>query len=485
MKKPDYSWQGRCVDAILTAVSQGKRDFLVNATPGAGKTHMTATLAAHMTLMDIIDFVVVIVPTSTVRDHFIEDMAQEGITLARITDGEDFRRMETQGIGDKVQGFCMTTGMLALNATDIAALIEPYRVLHVSDEAHHNGTGLCWGDAAIEVSASAVLRLGLSGTPYRSDKREIPFLRYEERVGVPHFEFTFKQARDAAIITAIDFRTVTGHIDVLDTDVSDEPRRYSYDDDSLNEVDMTLRLNYSLHFRSHYLQALIAAADGELQLLRRTQPNAAGIVFANTRQQASTITRYLTHALGRSARLVIDDADGSEEVRAFNESDEEWIVQIRKVYEGANIPRLRVGVYVTNWVTEGFFDQASKRLVRRIDGIDPDDMPALMFMPADPRLEMIASDLGRVKSHDINKTTRLPFMDVEAGDDRDEVGHVSQFEILGGVGLLSGAIIDGRTFTAEDIAVAEDYFESIPEMRGQPSVTKMRIYAMLKRTGKL
>jgi superfamily II DNA or RNA helicase len=478
MKQPDYSWQQRCIDEVLDIYTSGGRDFLANVTPGAGKTRMAVNLTTQMLKADLIDFVVVVVPTSTVRDQFIGDMEASGVNLAKLTDSSAFDRMKAEGVGERVQGFCLTTGLLLRGAEEIAILTARNRVLFVSDEAHHNGLGLAWADAGIAASKDAALRLGLSGTPYRSDAREIPILRYDDAgLGTPHYEFTFAKAREAGIITAINFRSVTGHVDVVDTKVRPGAHRYSYDE-VLNPEGEKRRLRYSVNSKSPYVKALIESADDALAEIQQTQPGAAGIVFANTKEQAKAVAKHLRKERGRKVRLIHDD-DANEAVAAFKDSKEDWIVQVRKVYEGANIPRLRVGAYLTNWTTEGFFDQASKRLVRRLEGVDPDEMPALMFMPADPVLESIAAGLGEVIRHDPKKNKNRDAKKGGDGDDREP----DEFLIVDGEGKLARAIIEGSVYSADDVAEAVRYFADDPVLRCQPPVEKMMYFAALKRKG--
>jgi superfamily II DNA or RNA helicase len=404
-------------------------------------------------------------------------MQASDINLAKLTESDAFDRMKAEGVGERVQGFCLTTGLLLRGAEEIAILTARNRVLFVSDEAHHNGLGLEWANAAIAASKDAVLRLGLSGTPYRSDAREIPILHYDDAgLGTPHYEFTFAEAREAGIITAVNFRSVTGHVDVIDTKVRPGTHRYSYDEVLTAEGERR-RLRYSVNSKSPYVAALIESADDALAEIQQTQPGAAGIVFANTKEQAKAVAKHLRKG-GRKVRLIHDD-DANEAVTAFNASKEDWIVQVRKVYEGANIPRLRVGAYLTNWTTEGFFDQASKRLVRRIEGVDPDEMPALMFMPADPVLESIAAGLGEVIRHDPKKNKNRDPKKGGGGDDREP----DEFLIVDGEGKLARAIIEGSVYSADEVAEAAAYFADDPVLRCQPAVEKMMYFAALKRKG--
>lgn len=487
--KPDYSWQARCVDAVLTSLAGGNRDFLVNATPGAGKTTMTSKLARQMFKSDAINFVVVIAPSGNVCANFVKDMGTEGITLKRIESGSELRAMLTDGIGTNVQGFCLTAGMLLANAGDIAKLIKLKRVLHVSDEAHHNGEELEWGKAALAVSDEAVLRLGLSGTPYRSDNERIPFLHYDENgESVPQFNFTFEEAQDAGLITDIHFESVGGFVGVLNTKVSKKVIRYDFSDD-LDDDTATRRLNFALDHRSPYLLRLVEAADIELQRIRETeQPNAGGIVFASSGAQAKQIARMLRH-MKRSVRLVIEDADASAEVDKFNASTDDWVVQIRMVYEGSNIPRLRVGVWATNWLTEGFFHQACGRLMRRLPDVDPKSMPAYMFIPADDRLDPLTDGIGIVHPHIVDESVidgrRKAHGEFEFGN-FDTYKNRGYFEIVDGDAYLTFVLVDGRKYTADDLKVVDAYLAAnFPKLAKHSTSHRLYLYASLEEAGKL
>ncbi len=52
------------------------------------------------------------------------------------------------------------------------------RTLVIFDEIHHAGDALSWGEAVREAFEPATRRLGLTGTPFRSDANPIPFVTY-------------------------------------------------------------------------------------------------------------------------------------------------------------------------------------------------------------------------------------------------------------------------------------------------------------------
>lgn len=499
MNTPDYSWQDRCVADIRRVVNEGGRDYLVNATPGSGKTNLTTALTKGLLDDGIIDFAIVVVPNTTIQGQFTDAMAKMGVILSRIVDGESFRRMKAEGVGERVRGFCLTTAMLMGVADEMLVLTERYKVLFVSDEAHHNGTGLRWGDSAIAASSGAVLRLGLSGTPYREDEREIPFLQYTAGVGIPHFDFTHREAREAHLVTEINFRAVGGYIEVVDSTVSSGPMRYELEaggaandesadgDDDDAESEDRIRLKYLLHFRSPYVYDLLKEADKQLRVEQRGHLGAAGIVFADTIKQARYIGKYLRENLDRRVMVVVDDDDAAGKVAEFNEGDHDWIVQIRKVYEGANIPRLRVGAYLCRWTTQGFFDQGAKRLVRVPDGGNPDDFPAIMFVPHDTRIWALASGIGEVRLHMLDQSEGGARAEGRGWDgpdlDDEDDPDMRTFQVLGGGAYLTKALVAGREWSYEEIQRVEAYFDHHPQARLWGIVQKILTWGFLAERG--
>ena len=62
--------------------------------------------------------------------------------------------------------------------------------------------------------------------------------------------------------------------------------------------------------------------------------------------------------------VVSDDPTASKKIAEFAQNDRPWLVAVRMVSEGVDIPRLRVGVFATTTSTELFFRQAVGRFVR-------------------------------------------------------------------------------------------------------------------------
>jgi hypothetical protein len=96
-----------------------------------------------------------------------------------------------------------------------------------------------------------------------------------------------------------------------------------------------------------------------------------------------------------------DDPDASERISRFAASTDPWIVAVRMVSEGVDIPRLRVGVFATTTSTELFFRQAVGRLVRWQKGRGR--QRSYLFIPDDARLRTHAHQIGDQRRHNLRK----------------------------------------------------------------------------------
>jgi hypothetical protein len=93
--------------------------------------------------------------------------------------------------------------------------------------------------------------------------------------------------------------------------------------------------------------------------------------------------------------VLSDDPSASKKIGAFAQSQDRWLVAVRMVSEGVDIPRLAVGVYATSVSTAMFFAQAVGRFVRaRRRG-----ETASVFLPSVPVLLGYAAELEAERDH--------------------------------------------------------------------------------------
>ena len=116
----------------------------------------------------------------------------------------------------------------------------------------------------------------------------------------------------------------------------------------------------ALPISGEWLPAVLDQAHAQLLAIRTVHPHAGGLVIAMDQDHARGIVDLLRRRHGVRATLVVsDDPTASARIEHFAEGDQPWIVAVRMVSEGVDIPRLRVGVFATNVATELFFRQAT------------------------------------------------------------------------------------------------------------------------------
>ena len=141
---------------------------------------------------------------------------------------------------------------------------------------------------------------------------------------------------------------------------------------------------------------VLEAADKRLTEVRRAMPDAAGLVIAGDHADARAYASLLRGLTGRRPVVVLsDDPAATKKIASFTASDERWMVAVRMVSEGVDIPRLAVGVYATSVSTALYFAQAVGRFVRaRRRG-----ETASVFLPSVPVLLGFAAELEAERDH--------------------------------------------------------------------------------------
>ena len=156
--------------------------------------------------------------------------------------------------------------------------------------------------------------------------------------------------------------------------------------------------------------------------------------------------------------VLSDDPTASNRISEFSDSSDPWMVAVRMVSEGVDVPRLAVGVYATSASTPLFFAQAIGRFVRsRRPG-----ETASIFLPSVPNLLQLASELEAQRNHVLGKPHReSDGLDDELIEDanktKDEKTDQDRgFESLGADAELDQVIFDGSSFGTAAAAGSEE-----------------------------
>jgi len=145
---------------------------------------------------------------------------------------------------------------------------------------------------------------------------------------------------------------------------------------------------------------VLAAADTRLSEVRRHVPDAGGLVICSNRPSARAYAKILRELTGESPTVVLsDDAGASAGIERFAADTSRWMVAVRMVSEGVDVPRLCVGVYATSTSTPLFFAQAVGRFVRaRRRG-----ETASVFLPSVPVILTHAATMEEERDHALDR----------------------------------------------------------------------------------
>ncbi|HEX2055735.1 MAG TPA: DEAD/DEAH box helicase family protein, partial [Nitrospiraceae bacterium] len=380
-------WQARAVSAVL---SHRGPDFLATATPAAGKTRF-ALRVAHQYLADrAAARVLVICPTNHLRGQWAAAAGQVGIHLdPALTNEQACEARDYHGAVVTYQQVCLAPALFERGC-------RGRRTFVIFDELHHAGDGKDWGLALRQAFSQSVFRLALSGTPFRSDNNPIPFVRYEEGESRADFTYGYAQAIQEGVCRPILFPSYEGEL----TWLSDGREHRATFEDGLTFERQRERLKTAL-LQDGWLGSVIADAQAALSRLRKQeQPDAGGLIVAMNQDHARQVAHLVGRITGcRASVAVSDDPSASETIAAFtHHKKQQWLVAVNMVSEGVDIPRLRVGVYATNVLTEMYFRQVVGRFVRMQEGL-PAPQRAWLYLPKDPTLVRHAKRIKAERDH--------------------------------------------------------------------------------------
>ncbi|WPF84274.1 DEAD/DEAH box helicase [Sanguibacter sp. 4.1] len=486
------AWQA---EALETYRARSPRDFLAVATPGAGKTTFALRIATELLEQGTVRRITVVAPTEHLKHQWADAAARVGVRL-----DPNFKNSQGRH-GAQYDGVALTYAQVAANPALHMARTEAARTLVILDEVHHGGDALSWGEAIREAFEGATRRLALTGTPFRSDTAPIPFVVYDRgmdgiRRSSADYTYGYGDALRDGVVRPVIFLTYSGQMRWR-TKAGDEVSA------RLGEAmtkDMTAQAwRSALDPNGEWVPSVLAAADKRLSEVRRAVPDAGGLVIATDQTDARAYAGHLARITGQSPVVVLSDDDGaSKRIDEFSDGDDRWMVAVRMVSEGVDVPRLAVGVYATSTSTPLFFAQAVGRFVRaRRRG-----ETASVFLPSVGPLLDLANTLELERDHALDR----PLTSEEQGDmynpedalmaaaNREEkasdgLADQGSFEMLESQASFDRVLFDGGEFgTGGDVGSDEELdFLGLPGLLDADQVTtllKQRQASQLSGKGK-
>ena len=369
-----------------------RRDFLLVATPGAGKTTYALTVASELLARREVATLTIVTPTEHLKHQWAEAASRFGIAI-------DSSYRNAQGrAGADFTGVAVTYAQVAAHPALHRQRTENRRTLVIFDEIHHAGDAMSWGDAVKEAFDPARRRLALTGTPFRSDTNPIPFVTYIDEPGggkrsSSDYVYGYGPALEDSVVRPVIFLAYSGEMRWR-TRAGDEITATLGTPMTKDQIAQAWRT--ALDPAGEWVSRVIEAADKRLTEVRRGMPDAAGLVIAGDHEDARAYAALLRRHTGKRPVVVLsDDPAASRKISAFTDSDDRWMVAVRMVSEGVDIPRLAVGVYATSVSTALFFAQAVGRFVR----VRRRGETASVFLPSVPVLLSYAAELEAERDH--------------------------------------------------------------------------------------
>lgn len=457
------NWQRKAIEDWYAA---NKPDFLITATPGAGKTKTALSLARRLLDERAVARVSIVVPTDGLRSQWADEAANFGIALMPVSVPADYDKAGYHG--------CVVTYAQIMKGTGQELMRHTMRVptLVIIDEIHHAGESKSWGDGLRYAVDQARYRLALTGTPWRRDPTQpIPFVDYDDygKVKVDH-AYEYGAAVADGVCRGIEFHAYDSNAKWIDCGKVSEAALSTAQ--SEEDVAAALAAAYNPSFR--WMPVLLRKADEALSELREEVPDAGGLVVADRQNLAVAYADILEHICGeRPVIAVSDDALADiDAINTFRKGRQRWIVAVRQVSEGVDIPRLGVGVYASTIRTPLFFRQVVGRFVRTRPG---EEFNARLFIPAVGVLMDHAREIEEELRHQLEIETQRDERP-GAGDGEYQPAFDMRESIAATDAEFDRAILQGAEATPEEVAAAEAKCREL----GLPTTHALKILPLVR-----
>jgi hypothetical protein len=393
-------WQKICLDDFVSERNDGKRVFVFEACPGAGKSLMAAELSWQMLNDDEnpIDLVVVVVPWKSIQGFhrgdemggMIKTFDKRGL---RIRERLMIRgsRIVQQPVPTHIDAI-ITTYAECINEQGIETLelwaSKGLRIAMVFDEIHHatstNGT---WGTLAERAAVTSEQIVVMSGTYFRTDGHPIQFVEYKDdghpRTSTP--AYTYSHGVSDRVVRPVACKYTDVELSCIDEVNGRETHSLS----SIPQGDRRLGavMREVFHPEGEMVQRMISDVHDDLMARRRRFHDAACLFTCRPGRNENSedkhvqqIAQKIRQYTGEDVVIVTHhDRNASGKIQAFRNSRSPYLVAVNMISEGVDIPRIRSVAMMRYITSEMMFRQIVGRALRMT--ADEDGTAAQVFLP--------------------------------------------------------------------------------------------------------
>ncbi len=441
-------WQQAAFDGWSSATQQ---NFCVEATPGAGKTTFALKCAHTVLKAQTVRHVIIVCPTEHLKVQWMKAAHGVSIQLEPRWDGQAW-------IASDMHGIAITYAQAARRPQSLAKICRQTPTLVIFDEIHHAGSNLAWGDGLEVAFASAKQRLLITGTPFRSDDNQIPYIEYHDNIGHSDIVYGYAEALRDNVVRPVVFHTFDGQF-------AWQGKHQGYSVNAatrLDAVESANRMRVALGANGGWVQTVLNEAHQKLTQVRAGEhQDAGGLVITKDKEHARDVAKVLHRITGTEPVIVLSDSNkASQRIKQFANSSQQWIVAVKMVSEGVDIPRLRVLVYATNVMTRMYFRQSVGRIVR-IQSHLKQDQHAHFFMLRLHQLLEYATEIELAVQHMIDERARyVEDREIERDEKQPEQLSFDLFQTSSGE--ASDVVYNG-TIIARDAYVQASLFPDVVE----------------------
>jgi len=471
---PMRRWQAAALDAIRLAWREPDSNPLACGCPGSGKT-LLGTTAAKLGIDDYgHGLVLAISPSVNVKENWKTGFEDIGLLPNAKVSNETLKGRRDYGeslIGD-FNTICITYAQLAKEPALFAEMMRRYNGMVIADEPHHADENETFGRALNLVAEAASRRLALTGTPFNTRGRSLSMVPSVEDVvsggsrirrAIPTYSYSYGDAISEKVCRPVEFITVMGRGQVTYRSLLNQITWDRVVD--LAKANKTDRLSPLLDPDGDFMLEMLETGIKTLLDIQKTDNRAGLLIAVADTTEGRDVSRVLRHLLAANnawshltvAEVFHDTPGAHDRLTQLRHDRTDIVIAVRMISEGVDIPRLRVGVYATNYLTRLFLIQLIGRFIRWEARLD-DYQFAKMVIPAHTLLLEWAREIEDLISHAL-----IP----EEGDDNSGSDGGPASEIIDRISQVTGIGAILRGDQEADISLASDFFNRLPEYVGR------------------
>lgn len=446
-------WQQKALEVYN---KESSKVFFLQACPGAGKTKFTLTaLRNEMEKRGKLKtFIIVVAPSDSLKKSWMQEAANFGIQLTtRATDGPFPGGINYQGTVITYQALGSYLPLVKQWQKQAG-----YKFILVCDEIHHTSESNSWGTDSVEYGELCDKVIFLSGTPNRSDRHKIPLANYENDLLVVDYKYGYTQAlvdntcRKAEIkLVAFENTSTLPSTGEIFTNNSKE----------LEESEESAVLRNALNTRLNLAKTMIAMAyESVIEMRSKGDLNAGCLVRCLTNKKSgdedghiNQVVRLIREVTGCSNDNIEVVHSGIEEstdkIKNYKTNQKIFLVSIRQVSEGVDIPRLRVLLHLDNTTAELTLRQEIGRVTRWEHDHD-NNQYAIVIMPDIPTYREFAKNIENDVLESIRELEESEIKERNnLGDEKESIITLSSNPTDVSI------VMSGQTYSADDLMIKE------------------------------